>query len=53
MVEPGKEVGHDKKRGLVMPMDVSSGELPGSVGDVASRGRVRCWRAVGSPELFA
>jgi hypothetical protein len=25
-------VGHDKKRSLVMPMDVSSWELPGSVG---------------------
>jgi hypothetical protein len=32
MVEPSKEVGHDKKGSLVMPMDVSSWELPGSVG---------------------
>ena len=32
MVEPSKEVGHDQKRGLVMPMGVSSGKLPGSVG---------------------
>jgi hypothetical protein len=28
---PGKEVGHDKKRSLVMPMDVSLSELPGNV----------------------
>jgi len=27
----GKEVGHDKKRSLVMPMGVSLWELPGSV----------------------
>jgi hypothetical protein len=31
MVEPSKEVGHDKKRSLVMPMGVSLSELPGSV----------------------
>jgi len=28
---PSKEVGHDTKRSLVMPMDVSRGELSGSV----------------------
>jgi len=28
---PSKEVGHDTKRGLVMPMDVSLSELPGNV----------------------
>jgi hypothetical protein len=28
---PIKEVGHDTKRGLVMPMDVSLSELPGNV----------------------
>lgn len=28
---PGKEVGHDKKRSLVVPMGVSSRGLPGSV----------------------
>jgi hypothetical protein len=28
---PGKEVGHDKKRSLVMPMGVSLSGLPGSV----------------------
>jgi hypothetical protein len=50
---PSKEVGHDTKRGLVMPMDVSLSELPGNVrGGVASIGKVRCLRAVGSPELF-
>ena len=32
MVEPSKEVGHDKERSLVMPMGISSRELPGSVG---------------------
>jgi hypothetical protein len=52
MVEPSKEVGHDTKRSLVMPMDISSWELPGSVGEVASIVRVRCWRAIGSLELF-
>ena len=31
MVEPSKEVGHDKKRSLVMPMGVSLSKLPGSV----------------------
>jgi len=46
-------VRHDKKRSLVMPMVVSLSELPGSVrGEVVSRGKIRCWRAVGSPELF-
>jgi hypothetical protein len=29
---PGKEVGYDTHRGLVMPMGVSSSELSGSVG---------------------
>jgi hypothetical protein len=28
---PGKEVGHDKKRSLVMPMGISLSGLPGSV----------------------
>jgi len=28
---PSKEVGHDTKRGLVMPMDVSLSELSGNV----------------------
>jgi hypothetical protein len=28
---PGKEVGHDKKRSLVMPVGVSLSELPGSI----------------------
>jgi hypothetical protein len=27
MVEPSKEVGHDKKRSLVMPMGISLSEL--------------------------
>ena len=31
MVEPGKEVWRDKKRSMVMPMDLSSWELSGSV----------------------
>jgi hypothetical protein len=31
MVEPSKEVGHDKKRSLVMPMGVSLSELSGNV----------------------
>jgi len=31
MVEPGKEVGHDKNRSLVVPMGVSLSELSGSV----------------------
>jgi len=48
-----KEVRHDTKRGLVMPMDVSSSELSGNVrGEVASLVKVRCLRAHGSPELF-
>jgi hypothetical protein len=34
---PGKEVGHDTQRSLVMPMDVSSWELPGSVGGKSPR----------------
>jgi hypothetical protein len=29
---PGKEVGHDTERSLVMPMGVSRSELPGNVG---------------------
>jgi len=34
-------------------MGVSRSELPSNVrGDVASIGKVRCWRAIGSPELF-
>jgi hypothetical protein len=50
---PSKEVGHDTERSLVMPMGVSQSELPGNVrGEVASIGKRRCWRAVGSPELF-
>ena len=50
---PSKEVGHDTERSLVMPMVVSWSKLPGSVrGEVASIGKVRCWRAVGSPELL-
>jgi len=50
---PSKEVRHDTERSLVMPMDVSSLELPGNVrGEVVSRGKVRFWRAIGSPELF-
>jgi len=50
---PSKEVGHDTKRSLVMPMGVSQSELPGNVrGRVVSIGKVRCWRAHGSPELF-
>jgi len=28
---PSKEVGHDTERSVVMPMGVSSRELPGSV----------------------
>lgn len=28
---PGKEVGHDTKRGLVMPMDVSPSGLSGNL----------------------
>jgi len=28
---PSKEVGHEKDRGLVMPMGVSSSELPDNV----------------------
>jgi len=28
---PGKEVGHDTERSLVMPMGISLLELPGSV----------------------
>jgi len=28
---PSKEVGHDTKRGLVMPMGVSQSELSGNV----------------------
>jgi len=32
---PSKEVGHDTNRSLVMPMDVSRWELPGSVRCVA------------------
>jgi hypothetical protein len=36
----GKEVGHDKKRSLVMPMGLSSWELPGNArGEVVSIGR--------------
>jgi hypothetical protein len=50
---PGKEVGHDTDRSLVMQMGVSLSELPGNVrGEVASIVKVRCWRADGSPELF-
>jgi hypothetical protein len=50
---PSKEVGHDTERSLVMPMGVSRSELPSNVsGEVASIGKVRCWRAHGSPELF-
>jgi hypothetical protein len=49
---PGKEVGHDTERSLVMPMGVSQAELPGSVREVVLVGKVRCWRAVGSLELF-
>ena len=50
---PGKEVAHDTDRSLVMPMGVSLSELSDNVrGGVVSIGRVRCWRAIGSPELF-
>jgi len=36
-----------------MPMDVSRSELPGNImGEAVSIGKVRCWRASGSPELF-
>ena len=50
---PSKEVRHDTERSLVMPVVVSLLELPGNVrGEVVSRGKVRCWRAIGSPELF-
>jgi len=50
---PSKEVGHDTERSLVVPMGFSQSELPSNVrGEVASIGKVRCWRAVGSPELF-
>jgi hypothetical protein len=46
---PSKEVGHDKKRGLVMPMGVSRSELPGSV-----RGRwLRKVRCVAGEQLEA
>jgi hypothetical protein len=34
---PSKEVGHDEKRGLVMPLGVSSSELPGSIGGRSPR----------------
>jgi hypothetical protein len=34
---PGKEVGHDKKRSLVMPMGVSLSELPGGVRERSAR----------------
>jgi len=50
---PSKEVGHDTETSLVVPMGVSRSELPGNVRrKVASIGKVRCWRAEGSPELF-
>jgi len=50
---PSKEVRRDTDRSLVMPMGVSLSELPGNVrGEAASIGKVRCWRAIGSPELF-
>jgi len=50
---PSKEVGYDTQRSLVMPMDVSLSELPGNVmWEAVSIGKVRCWRASGSPELF-
>jgi hypothetical protein len=50
---PSKEVRHDTERSLVMPMGVSQSELLGNVrGEAASLSEVRCWRAVGSPELF-
>jgi hypothetical protein len=50
---PSKEVGHDTERSLVMPMGISQSELPGNVKDgETSKGKGRCWRAVGSPELF-
>ncbi len=49
----GKEVRHDTERSLVMPMVVSLLELLGNVREeVVSRGKVRCRRAIGSPELF-
>jgi len=32
---PGKEVGHDTERSLVVPMGVSQSELPGSIRCVA------------------
>jgi hypothetical protein len=49
---PGKEVGHDKKRSLVVPMGVSLSELPGGVGGGRLGTWVHRWRATGSPELF-
>jgi len=46
---PSKEVGHDTERSLVVPMGFSQSELPSNVrGEVASIGKVRCWRAVSS-----
>ena len=40
---PGKEVGHDKNRSLVVPMGVSLSELPGGVG----------WRSAGQSGCVA
>jgi hypothetical protein len=44
---PSKEVGHDTNRGLVMPMGVSSSELPGSVKCVAGEQ----WEALSSSSV--
>jgi hypothetical protein len=50
---PSKEVGHGTETSLVMPMGVSRLGLPCNVRrEVVSIGKVRCWRADGSPELF-